>query len=219
MRFMHTRSKLLLAALTAALALILGVSTANASRSFSSINNTLLTYVAPRLTFTGSPNGNRHICDVTLTASLHSIARKAIGELLGFVNGGRISNCRNNFGTAARAIPLVSHALPWHITYVSFSGTLPRIEEIRIVVNDVKVLFELTVPVFGTIQRCLYVGDFEFATIGRNPRAEYTIELLIPLAVVSLFEDGLNVSGVECDEAGEFRGTFHATLPPIVRLL
>jgi hypothetical protein len=220
MQFMHTRSKLLLAALTAALALTLGVSTANASRSFSSINNTLLTYVSPALTFQGS-GGNRHICAVTLTASLHSIARKSIGELVGFVNGGRAERCRNNLGSRAAAIPLVSHARPWHITYNSFRGTLPRITEILVTINDARFLLELETIFFG-IQRCLYEGDILTETTGTTGAAEYTIRLLIPqrgLNIAVLVEEALTSSSVECEESGELVGTFHATLPPVVRLL
>jgi hypothetical protein len=220
---MHTRSKLLLAALTAALALTLGATTANASRSFSAINNTLLTYVSPALTFTGSPNGDQVICPVTLTASLHSVAAKVAGTLIGFVNGSRVGRCTNSGGTDTVAIPLVSHVLPWHITYNSFRGTLPRITEILITINNVKFLLETFIFEFNR-QLCLYQGNILVETRGRTGAAEYTVELLIPqeregLNVVPLFENALNRAFRRCETSGELRGTFHATLPPVIRLL
>jgi hypothetical protein len=220
MRFMHTRSKLLLAALTAALALTLGASAANASRSFSATNNTLLTYVSPGLTFIGSPGGNSFICAVTLTASLHSVAAKVRGTLIGFVNGGRFERCRNNVFTATTIIPLVSHALPWHITYNSFAGTLPRITFILMTINGAKLLLEIDIPFEANDLSCLYLGNLGFETTGATGAAEYTVRLLIAQRnEVPLFEDALNLSGQECETAFSFRGTFHATLPPIIRLL
>jgi hypothetical protein len=223
MRFMHTRSKLLLAALTAALALTLGATTANASRSFSATNNTLLTYVSPGLTFGGVPSGSSFICPVTLTASLHSVAAKVAGTLIGFVNGSRFGRCTNSVGTDMVAIPLVSHVLPWHITYNSFRGTLPRITEILFTINRAKFLLETFVFELNR-QNCLYQANILVDTSGTTGAAEYTVRLLIPqgregLNVVPLFENGLNRSFRRCETSLEFLGTFHATLPPVIRLL
>jgi hypothetical protein len=218
---MHTGTKLLLAALTAALALTLGASAANASRSFSATSNELLTYVSPALTFVGSPAGRTVICAVTLTASLHSVAAKVRGTLIGFVNGSRVANpCRNNVFTSTVATPLVSHALPWHITFNSFRGTLPRITEILVTINGAKFLLETVVPFEIDRQNCLYLGNVGVETRGRAGAAEYTVELLIPQRnTVPLFEDALNLSRQECETSGELRGTFHATLPPVIRLI
>jgi hypothetical protein len=215
---MRNRSKLLLAALTAALALTLGAATANASRSFSATNNTLLSYTSPALTFQGV-GGQELICAVTLTASIHSVIAKLRGALAGFVNGGRASNCRNNlgFGTTS-AIPLVSHIRPWHLRYESFRGILPRIEEVLFIITNAEFLIQVEIPFVGLL-RCLYRGNVGVNTSGR---VGYTIERLIPQPGannVPLWEDGLNDPSQECEPEGILVGLFTATLPPVLRLL
>jgi hypothetical protein len=209
-----------MAALTAALLLALGAGAANASRSFSVTNNTLLTYTSPGLTFSG-PAGRRIICAVTLTASLHSVVAKVRGTLAGFVNGGRAERCSNSTGIGTtEARPLVSHVDPWHISYESFRGTLPIISEILVIIRNARFLILVESVFIGGRLGCLYRGDIPVGTAGTagNP---YTIRTLIPLrpnnAVLQPGE--LNTSTQECEPEGELSGTFTATLPPAARLL
>lgn len=218
---MRNHIRLLTAALTTALLLALGGGAAQAARNFTATNNALLTYIGPDLVFHGN-EGTDVICDVTLTASLHATAGKTRGSLLGFVNGGRALNCSNSTGGETRAIALVSHRFPWHITLESFEGTLPRIREILILINNTQFLFQIIDPVFRTRIGCLYRGTVGTQTRGRTGAAEYTVELLEPQVgnTVPLFEDRLDTSGfADCPESGELDGIFHATLPPIIRLV
>jgi hypothetical protein len=203
---MRNRSRLLAAAITAALALTLGVATANASRSFSISSNTLLTYVSTGLTFTDS--FQFFICAVTLTASLHATAPKIRGSLIGFVNGA-------NFGTCFT--PLVEHRNPWHVTYNSFRGTLPRITEVLITVNRVRLLRSGPFESWG----CLYEGDMGLETNGTTGASEYRIQHLVPQRenVFSLVDSTLNAALTECAQEIVYIGTFLATLPPVLRLI
>jgi hypothetical protein len=213
--------RIFLTSLIAAGALSLTVATANASRSFSVINNTLLTYAA-RLTIAGSGSGNRLICNITLTASIHSAFAKVRGSLLGFVNGGSVSGCINNLGTTIIAGVLAEHRRPWHITLESFRGTLPRITEILFLLHDIGFLTSEPEPLSSGRLRCLYGSDIAVETAGRTGAAEYTIERfsLQSPNVVPLVEDGLNEAFfLECASQGEAMGTFSITLPAVFRLL
>lgn len=215
------RSKLLLAAFVAVVVLSVGAATANAARSFSVINNTLLTYVSPGLTIRGNPEGNMMVCSVTLTASLHSSFAKIRGSLMGFVNGGDFGRCINAFGTFVDGSMLVEHRKPWHITLQSFRGTLPRITEILILINNIRILVTENEPIFRRRLGCLYQINAALETSGRTGAAEYTVQGFIGQRgnVALLFEDGLNEAIVPCETSGESIGTFTVTLPPTFRLI
>ncbi|MFY9580986.1 MAG: hypothetical protein WAQ33_16870 [Gaiellaceae bacterium] len=216
---MHKHAKLLMVALTAAIALSLGAATANAARSFSATNNTLLTYVSPALSFRGGEL--QVICAVTLTASLHSTAAKTRGTLIGFINGGRTERCRNSLGTGGTVgIALVSHRSPWHLKLASFRGTLPRITEILFTIELPEFLIGANEP-FGGFLGCLYRGrELGVETTGRTGAAEYTVERLRPQRNSSaLSSEVLNTSIISCPAAGELVGEFTATLPPVIRLI
>lgn len=216
---MLNRSRLLLAALTAALALTLGTATANAARSFSTTSNTLLTYLSPGLTFAGEEIDI--ICQVTLTASVHATAAKVRGTLMGFVNGARIDACASSLGVSPLAIPHVSHRHPWHVTGNGFKGTLPRITEAEYTINNVAYLVSVIEP-FGRRMGCLYRGErIAVETAGRTGAAEYTVERHMSVAGnrLTLFEERLNASLAACPPSGTFIGTFYSTLPVVVRLI
>lgn len=207
-------------ALIAGLALMLGAATANAARSFSVTNNTLLTYTAPRAEFIGSA-GRNVICDVTITASVHASGAKTRGTLVGFVTGGRAANCTNNTGGATIAIGLGEHRRPVHITLNSFRGTLPRITEVLVTVNNVQFLFQVTEPIFGRRLGCLYSMNLGVESSGRTGAAEYTSERARAQRGNrgSLVSETLNESLASCDPTFEVVATFTATLPPVVRLI
>jgi len=68
-------------------------------------------------------------CDVTLEGSLHSrTIVKAVGTLLGYITRVTTANC-----TLTTAIL----GVPWHVRYVSFSGTLPNITLLTVRVSRV----------------------------------------------------------------------------------
>jgi hypothetical protein len=127
---MRTRSKLLLAAMTATAFMSFAVSGAQARRIF--LSNTRYQAIWPLLTF--EIQGQATIsCPVTLEGSFHSATlSKVSGQLIGYVTsakvrGATLADC-NNTGQAR----VNSETLPWHMRYLSFRGTLPVITGITL---------------------------------------------------------------------------------------
>src|SRR5690348_5062866 len=120
---MRLSTKLGLTALMAALLLSAAVSTASARNLSSSTKNIRATWA--RLEFVGGL-GTR-MCQVTLEGSYHErTIVKSWGSLIGAVT--RVDVKRESC-TGGEATPLV---LPWHITYEGFTGTLPTITSVRL---------------------------------------------------------------------------------------
>jgi len=141
---MRTRSKLILAGLSAALLMSLAVGSAQANRL--SVSNKNWRAVWSRLVFTNSSNSGLVTCPVTMEGSFHSATiRKVLGALVGYVT--RATAGRPCIGGAAT---VNQSSLPWHITYEGFEGTLPLIIEIFLLLRNVN----FTVEVFGV--RCGY---------------------------------------------------------------
>lgn len=65
-------------------------------------------------------------CEITLEGSLHTrTIAKTVGGLIGYISSATLGPCREGGATILR------ETLPWHMRYLSFTGTLPRIETIR----------------------------------------------------------------------------------------
>jgi len=136
---MRTRSKLILAGLSAALLMSLAVGSAQANRL--SVSNKNWRAVWSRLVFTDE-NGNPLVtCPVTMEGSFHSATiRKVIGALIGYIT--RATAGRPCFGGT---ITINQTSLPWHITYEGFEGILPNIALIDLLLRNIN----FTVEVFG----------------------------------------------------------------------
>jgi hypothetical protein len=123
---MLTRSKLLLAALTAALTLGALLSTAYARRITVSNQNFRATWTTLR--FLGGVFGNIE-CPVTIEGSFHSrTISKVLEALVGYVSRAVVAETRCAGGSAR----VLAETLPWHIRYNGFSGTLPNITQIHL---------------------------------------------------------------------------------------
>jgi hypothetical protein len=116
-------SKTILAVVGATMLLGALVSSASAGRLSTSAQTTSATW--SRMTFTG-PFGTT-ACEVTLGGSLHTrTIAKVRGALIGFIHRVTIRlPCPRGEMTFLR------EALPWHVQYDSFSGTLPNITGIH----------------------------------------------------------------------------------------
>src|ERR1044072_7798778 len=117
---MYTRTKLIISALITILLMSLAVSSASASRL--SVSNRNLRAVWSLLTL--STAGTQITCPLTLEGSFHSATlAKRTGALIGHISRasvrGELAGCLN---TATATIS----ALPWHVAYGGFQGTLPR---------------------------------------------------------------------------------------------
>jgi len=131
---MHTRSKLALAGLAATLLMAFAVNSASANHLSVSSQNFRLVWTA--LTFFGEGTGsteNTIICPVTLEGSFHSSTlAKVIGALIGHVTRATVVGTSCTGGRAT----ILQETLPWHVTYEGFSGTLPRITAVRLLLRN-----------------------------------------------------------------------------------
>ncbi len=119
---MRTRSKFLLAGLAAALLLSIAVTSATAGRLSVSSRSFTITWNSLNLSTTGGIGPIR--CPTTLSGTFHSATMSKItGALVGSVNRGTI----NNAGCTGGRATVNQEALPWHVRYRAFRGTLPTI--------------------------------------------------------------------------------------------
>ena len=161
---MHTRSKLLLAALASALLLAALVSSASANTLSQTETAFRVTY-SP-LSFVPS-FGSTVRCPVTLEGTFHSrTIAKTAGALIGYVNRVVVGVCESG---RARAN---TETLPWHIQYVSFSGTLPAITSIS--QNLIRPSFEIEGRIFGIEVTCKYTTPRQLGINTRETRGAVT---------------------------------------------
>jgi hypothetical protein len=148
---MRTRSKLILAALTASLLMGLAVSSASANRLSTSNTRFRVTWANLDLRDVG---GNIHIiCPVTLEGSFHSATlRKVTGALIGAITRGIVNGSEPpcTGGTAT----ILQESLPWHVTYEGFRGTLPAITSIELLLR--RYAFRVETEVLFVRVACLY---------------------------------------------------------------
>jgi len=190
---MRTRSKLILAGLSAALLMSLAVGSAQANRL--SVSNKNWRAVWSRLVFTDENENPLVTCPVTMEGSFHSATiRKVLGALIGYVT--RATAGRPCTGGAAT---VRQNSLPWHITYEGFEGALPNITEIFLLLRNVN----FTVEVFGI--RCGY-GKPEDNLNGVAARNTATAE--VQLSALPIAQGGFlnKLSGSEllCPGRGGF---------------
>jgi hypothetical protein len=128
--------KVILTALAAALALSLSASLASA-RTGIAVNPTATTLTLVNLNMDAA--GIDVQCNVTMDAALHARTNKTTGSLAGFadiaVSTGACTE--GNAGILRSGARVTGPQGPYHVTYTSFSGTLPNIESVRLTVQDV----------------------------------------------------------------------------------
>ncbi|HXE43872.1 MAG TPA: hypothetical protein VN635_01625 [Conexibacter sp.] len=110
------------------------------------------------ITFTDATVSFRITCEVTGTLRLNSSIAKTAGAAVGTVTEVTVRNC---IGGGVR---MLTESIPWRVNYVSFSGTLPNIREVRVEIVSFALLIE---SLFGT-ERCLFIGNAQETTSG-NP--------------------------------------------------
>ena len=116
---MKNRTKLLLAALTAAITLGALVGTTSANRIALSNNTFRATW--SRIRFIGFASIE---CQVTMEGSFHSRTLAKVAEgLIGYVTRATVAEGACTGGS----VRVLAATLPWHIRFESFSGTLPNI--------------------------------------------------------------------------------------------
>jgi hypothetical protein len=134
---MRTHSKILLAGLTAALTLSIAVAGASANRLSVSTRTFTMTWASLTKTTTGGIGPIR--CPFTMSGSFHSSTiAKVNGALIGHMN--RASY--NPAGCTGGRATINQEALPWHIRYRAFRGTLPNITGVDFGVIGAKITLE-----------------------------------------------------------------------------
>lgn len=159
---MHTRTKLVLAALTAALAMGLVSGTAAALRSLSIEGPTTLTLNARAISFKAGEV--EVICETTLVKTVSRQIPKTEGVLIGRITEVivNVPTCSGGLGvTRVRNVTILgtAEATGWRLFYKSIGGTLPRIREATIRIENSQTLFEVE-TIFGNVN-CLYRGFIE----------------------------------------------------------
>jgi hypothetical protein len=141
---MRTRSKLILAALTTTLLMGLAVGSASAGRLSISNRNIRLTFSPFHII--SRESGALFSCNLTLEGSFHSgTIRKVQGALAGYITRASARECSTT---------ILQGTLPWHITYDSFSGTLPRLESLNLVFHRFAFIIDTIVH-----PPCLFAED------------------------------------------------------------
>jgi hypothetical protein len=145
---MSNRIKLLLAALTVATALGAIVGTTSANRI--AISEQAFRATWSRIRFIAFVTLE---CHLTIEGSFHSRTGSKIAEnLVGYITRSELSSTTCTGGSAR----ILSEALPWHIRYGGFEGTLPTITGFTIKIIGSKFL----VQVAGIAPaRCLYASS------------------------------------------------------------
>jgi hypothetical protein len=143
---MANYGKLLLFAVTVAAMLALAVGSASANRL--SVRSRSFALIWSTLSFSGGES-IRVSCRVTLAGSFHSTTiTKTARSLIGLVTTASVGTRETCTGGSARAL---TATLPWHVTYNSFTGTLPRISGVKL--NLIGASFEIVTEVGTCLAR------------------------------------------------------------------
>jgi hypothetical protein len=155
---MRRQSKASLCALAAAAVLAVLVSTASANRL--SISNPAIRAVWAPVTVIIPESSLEFVCAMTLEGSFHSSTiQKVAGALVGYITRASVGHpCSGagemwvHNGTEAPLGNVRPTSLPWHMTYQGFTGTLPNISEVRLLLRGIRVTSMWRV---GEITLCL----------------------------------------------------------------
>ncbi len=116
---MRNHTRLAFAGLAAMLLMAFAVNAASANNL--SVSNRNIRIVWESLEFENSSQALAR-CPVTLEGSFHeSTIRKVLDTLIGYITRAAVGTCATGHATVLQA------TLPWHIRYMGFAGTLPRI--------------------------------------------------------------------------------------------
>jgi hypothetical protein len=136
---MHTPTKLALAGLAATLVMAFAVGSATANHLSASNHQFRMVWTA--FTVFGEGGSPTVRCPLTLEGSFHErTIAKTLGHLVGYVSraiSGAGAACQGGSGTVLTA------TLPWHVTYEGFSGRLPAITSVRVLLRRVAFVMEV----------------------------------------------------------------------------
>jgi hypothetical protein len=160
---MNLLAKIFLTALTAA-AIFASLAASASARNFSLTNRNIRVVWTETNPFEWVIEAlTAFKCRVTLEGSFHCATISKITEaLVGYISRATTDQetCIDPSGNGVRVVPR-QETLPWHIRYISFSGTLPRIRpRLRLLGVGMRLLH------FPTIGNCNYRMNAEFFVTG-----------------------------------------------------
>ena len=196
---MRSSSKLFLTGLLATIAMTFAVSSASASRLSISNRNIRVVWTSLDLI---SGTSTLIQCPVTLEGSFHSATlRKTQGALIGFISRASVRSASCTGGGGAT---ILTETLPWHITYDSFTGSLPRPTSVVLLLAETP----FNVSLFGV--NCLFGEDGTTRARGAtNIEPNGLVTGLTPDPTTEL---PLLVGGFLCPEEGRFGDIGRVTL-------
>jgi hypothetical protein len=117
--------------------LLLGLMVTQTSAGTLRVSNQQLRVTWRRLELAGSDGTVFSRCPVTLESSFHAATiAKVRKSLIGYATTARFGTCESG------RVTVLTETLPWHLTYESFSGPLPNITRIRILLVGMSFLTE-----------------------------------------------------------------------------
>jgi len=201
---MRTRTyfKLAITALLATTALAALVGTASARNL--SVSNQSIRVTWRSLEFVGA-FGIAVRCPVTLEGTFHArTIAKVERTLIGYITAARSKSesCTNGRGWAYNGTERLEgvtlpNSLPWHLTYERFTGTLPNIERVAILLSNAR--FRIQDP-FGVL--CIYTTGSRGNATGTGTRNAVSGVIDNLVASGSITPDA--GSGESCPNPGRF---------------
>lgn len=198
---MLNRFRFVRVGLAAVLVLALGVGSASAARGFAISEALNITATARAMSF--GPAESPIVCEVVRRISLHRSVTKTAGNLLGFVTEATARNCRGGL------VRMLSETLPWHIVYLSFSGTLPNATRAQVMIREIAWLEEYN----SGLSRCLWVGEVP----GEANITTRRIRTFSYGGVARL--RGTTLSVLPCPETSHLSGTLTMLPEPSINLM
>ena len=129
-------------------------------------------------------------CALSMTQTFSRSIAKRGGATAGSITAITAESCRGGI------VRVLTETLPWPVTYVTFSGTLPVITSMRLQLNG----FAWLLSAFHGIDRCLYRGNIQWTTSG-NPITSLRWDETVALGL------SVDLTVGTCPRTGIFRGT------------
>jgi hypothetical protein len=200
---MPKHSKLILAAAVAAAALGAIVSTTSANRI--ALSEQLFRATWSNIRFIGFALIE---CHLTIEGSFHSrTGSKILENLVGYVTRSIVAETQCT-GASAR---ILTEALPWHIRYGGFTGTLPQINTMRIRIIGSKFLVQIAgiAPA-----KCLYTSTAASPIpdiVSRNTTTGVAGSITVEESAAIPFSSGTNIA---CGTSARLEGTTNSLTQP-----
>lgn len=188
---MHTRIKLITVGLAAALLMALAAGSASAG-NLSLSHGSLWRAVFRPLQFK-SGSLVAAACEVTLEGSFHTTTiRKVERALIGYITKAAVGACERGAATVLTA------TLPWHVEYGGFTGSLPEISGVRLLLIGAS--FQIRDAILGSI--CL----------SRTSEAEPAAGIAeLPAGSENRIVSGLRAEETQRIRCGSLNGAFAGT--------